>query len=116
MKWFFRKLREFFERFYPAEVFTISFTFFRIFLITIIICALAAFFYLRSQNKNGLELLKAKHKEIQLIIEKYFDETTSAKLNPDKVEILYKSVDEYKKNLKMIEKDIEHIERFWFLE
>lgn len=116
MKWFFRKLRDFIERFYPAEVFRVSFTFFRIFIITIILFALVAFFYLRSQNKNGLELLKAKHKEIQLIIEKYLDETTSAKLDPDKVKILNKSVDEYKKNLKMIEKDIEHIQTFWFLE
>lgn len=110
------KFRDFIERFYPSNPYVISFSFPRYFVLILIISAVAGIFYLRSQNKNELEILKAKHKEIQLIVAEYLDETTSNSLSPDKVATLNKRLDEYKKNLRMIETEIEHLQRFWFLE
>ncbi|MCL4551513.1 MAG: hypothetical protein M1495_23440 [Bacteroidetes bacterium] len=108
--------RDFIERFYPSNPFAISFSFPRYFVLILIMSAVAGVFYLRSHNKNELEILKAKHKEIQLIVAEYLDETTSTNLSSDKVATLNKKLEDYKRNLRMIETKIEHLQRFWFLE
>lgn len=76
----------------------------------------AGYFYLRSQNKNELELLKEKHHELQLTVRNYLRNMSSAEYSEDQLNELQSRVNKYKKQLSDIEEKINSIKKSWLLE
>ena len=108
--------RNFIEKFYPSNPFTISITFSRIFAFLFFAIVVGGIIYLRSENKNELELLRLKHKEIQTIIKTYLQDMSEVKFDSDKQKELRRVVDDYQKKLEMVDENIKRIRRVWFLE
>ena len=116
MKGGFRKFREFIERFYPEKPFTISISFFRIVILLIILGAAGGILYLRSQNKNELELLEARHHEMQMVLSKYLKSMSEVNINSNGQQELKNQIGDFQRKLKIVEEDIKHIKKVWFLE
>lgn len=116
MKKKFNILGAVFSKILPAEPIRITFTRIKTFLFFFLIVLISTFIYLRSQNKNELELLKAEHKKMQLLIENYLDGMIYNKIDRGKSEELNKKILFYKKKLHNIEKDINRMKSVWFLE
>ena len=110
------KLREYFERFYPKDPIRISFSRFKIFLLSLVLLLSAGFIYLRSQNKTELQLLKQKHLEVQLAVKNYLNDMSRVNDNDTLLNELQSRVKRYKKQLNQIEEKIEDLKSFWFLE
>lgn len=73
-------------------------------------------FYLRSQNKNELEILKKQHEKIQLTVKKYLYEMSNVGNAEDKLAEIKNKTEKYKKQIYIIEEKINSIKKFWFLE
>ena len=108
-------LGEVFTKILPAEPIRITFTHFKTFLFLLLIALISIFIYLRSQNKNELELLNAEHKKMQLLIQDYLDDMSYNKINRGKFDELNGKILFYKKQLHIIEKDINRIKNVWFM-
>lgn len=106
--------RDFIERFYPSNPFSFTLSSISVFiLIASLICGVI---YLRSENKNELELLRNEHKRIQTIVGNYLRDMSEVKFNSDRQKELKKIVDEYRKKLEIVDEDIKRIKAVWFLE
>ena len=116
MKGGYNKFRAFIERFYPDYPITISFSKVRVFILLIIIGFVCGILYLRYQNKNELQILEVKHKEIQLIISDYLKNMSQVNLDSGQLQELRGKINDIQKKLKVVEEDIKHIKKVWFLE
>ncbi len=109
-------LGEVFSKILPAEPIRITFTRIKTFLFLLLIVLISAFIYLRSQNKNELELLNAEHKKMQLLIQNYLDDVSYNKIDHGKSNKFNEKILFYKKKLHIIEKDINRMKNVWFLQ
>ncbi len=112
----FNKLREFIEKFYPTEPIRITFSKIRILFVITIVGFVVGIFYLRSQNKNELELLKQKHLEVKSAVQHYLQNMSQANSDETALTELRSKLNLYTKQLTEIENKIDDIKEFWFLE
>ncbi len=109
-------LAESFSKVLPAEPIRITFSRIKTFLFLLFILLISTLIYLRSQNKNELELLKAEHHKMQLLIKDYLDDMSYSKIGRGKSDEINEKILFYKKRLNIIEKDINRMKNVWFLE
>lgn len=111
-----KKIRECFEWFYPNEPFRITVSKFKIFLLLLLILVASLLYYLRLENKNELELLEQKHKEIQSVVQNYLHDMSRVNNDDINLRIYQIQYEGYKKQLKVIEEKINSIKSIWFLD
>ena len=109
------RIKDFIEKFYPANPFVISLSTFRILFVIVFVGLLSFVFYLRYQNRNELQFLNEKHQQIQLIVSRYMSDMSQSDLNSDTYKFMQRKVQKYQEELKNIEKDIKQIKNVWFM-
>ncbi len=95
-------------RFYPSKS--------RIAILFLLFIFISSIFYYRSHEKEELEFLKKEHKKIQFSIESYLRELSSIEINAENERFLNKKLNEYRKRLSIMEKQIRMKKKIWFLE
>lgn len=116
MKFRLQKFRDYLDRFLPGKTFIFTPRKSRLYFILILLAIVASYFYIRSQEKGELELLRTQHQKIQLIINSYLSEMSGLEINSEQSNFMQNKVKEYKKKLSIVEEEIILKKRIWFLE
>jgi hypothetical protein len=107
------KIQVYFSNIFPSEPITLSFTGIRIIIIGVIFLLVITVLYFRISNINELQLLESKHSEIQLIVDKYLNNMSSANVSRDKQLEIDNRIAGYKKQLLSIEHNIKNLRKSW---
>jgi hypothetical protein len=101
--------------FIPSNPITITFTRLRLFVIFLLIGFIGFLFYLRSENKEELEILSAKQNEMRLMITKYIEDMSGTKIGDEESKDYRSKIDDYRKKLKMVDEEINQIHGLWYM-
>ena len=107
------KIQSFFSNILPAEPITISFSNLRVFILGMVFILAIAVLYIRITNRNEIKLLESKHKEIQLVVDRYLTDMSQANITHDKQLEMDRKIDNYKKQLKTIEQNMKSLKDSW---
>jgi len=116
MKFRLQKFRDYIDRFLPEKTLVFNPSKTRFVFILFLLAIAASYFYIRSQEKSELELLRSQHQKIQLLINRYLSEMSGLNINSDQSNYLNIRLKEYRKKLSIVEEEINLKKRIWFLE
>lgn len=108
--------REAIEKLYPSEPIRITFSKLKLIFLSLLIILASGYFYLRSQNKTELEILKEKHVELQQTVRNYLISMSRANVDEEQLNKLQSEMNNQRKQLNEIEEKINRIRNFWFLD
>jgi len=108
--------REAIEKLYPSEPIRITFSKLKLIFLSLLIILASGYFYLRSQNKTELEILKEKHVELQQTVRNYLISMSRANVDEEQLNKIQSEINNQRKQLNEIEEKINRIRNFWFLD
>jgi len=98
---------------FPAEPITFSFSNLRVFIIGLLFIIGISVLYIRITNRNEIKLLESKHKEIQLMVDRYLMDMSQVNINENKQLELERKINGCKVRLKTIDQDIKELKESW---